>query len=102
MGKIIGNGCSRDCGTVRILYEKSAKGFPVFDTDSAVWTEHDRADRDVHAARCVAGEKYGMPIITVPLFIMGALAGFNNIFKMAKKIYGQGDEGKRDHVEKTK
>ena len=57
MGKIIGNGCSRDCGTVRILYEKSAKGFPVFDTDSAVWTEHDRADRDVHAARCVAGEK---------------------------------------------
>ena len=48
------------------------------------------------------GIKYGMPIITVPLFIMGALAGFNNIFKMAKKIYGQGDEGKRDHVEKTK
>ena len=48
------------------------------------------------------GKKYGMPIITVPLFIMGALAGFNNIFKMAKKIYGQGDEGKRDHVEKTK
>ena len=48
------------------------------------------------------GKIYGMPIITVPLFIMGALAGFNNIFKMAKKIYGQGDEGKRDHVEKTK
>lgn len=48
------------------------------------------------------GKKYGMPIITVPLFIMGALAGFNNIFKMAKKIYGQGNEGKRDHVEKTK
>ena len=39
------------------------------------------------------GKKYGMPIITVPLFIMGALAGFNNIFKMAKKIYGQGNEG---------
>ena len=48
------------------------------------------------------GKQYGMPIITVPLFIMGALAGFNNIFKMAKKIYGQGNEGKRDHVEKTK
>ena len=40
--------------------------------------------------------------LTVPLLIMGALAGFNNIFKMAKKIYGQGNEGKRDHVEKTK
>lgn len=33
------------------------------------------------------GKKYGMPIITVPLFIMGALAGFNNIFKMAKQIW---------------
>lgn len=50
----------------------------------------------------VAWGKIRKPIITVPLFIMGALAGFNNIFKMAKKIYGQGDEGKRDHVEKTK
>lgn len=38
------------------------------------------------------GEKYEMPIITVPLFIVGALAGFTNIFKMAKKIYGQDDK----------
>ena len=36
------------------------------------------------------GRKYGIPVITVPLFIVGALAGFANIFKMAKKIYGQG------------
>ena len=36
------------------------------------------------------GRKYGIPGITVPLFIVGALAGFTNIFKMAKKIYGQG------------
>lgn len=43
------------------------------------------------------GEKYNMPIITIPLFIMGALAGFTNIFKMAKKIYGQ-DEDKKKHV----
>lgn len=84
------------------LYEKSAKGFPVFDTDSAVWTEHDRADRDVHAARCVAGGKIRNAHHNSAVVIMGALAGFNNIFKMAKKIYGQGDEGKRDHVEKTK
>lgn len=33
------------------------------------------------------GEKYEIPIITVPLFIVGALAGFTNIFKMAKNIY---------------
>lgn len=31
--------------------------------------------------------KFHMPIITVPLFLMGALAGFRNIFIMAKKIY---------------
>ncbi len=41
------------------------------------------------------GEKYNIPIITVPLFIMGALAGFTNIFKMAKKIYGQ-DKDRKD------
>ena len=34
------------------------------------------------------GRKYDILWITVPLFIMGALAGFNNIYKMAKKIYG--------------
>lgn len=33
------------------------------------------------------GEKLQMQIITVPLFLMGALAGFRNIFIMAKKIY---------------
>ena len=34
------------------------------------------------------GRKYDMLWIVIPLFIMGALAGFTNIFKMAKKIYG--------------
>lgn len=48
------------------------------------------------------GEKYDIPIITVPLFIVGALAGFTNIFKMAKKIYGQDGEADRNHVKKTK
>lgn len=41
------------------------------------------------------GEKYNMPVITVPLFIIGALAGFTNIFKMAKKIYGQDEDKKK-------
>lgn len=40
------------------------------------------------------GKKYDMLWITIPLFIMGALAGFTNIFKMAKNIYGQ-DNKKR-------
>lgn len=33
------------------------------------------------------GDKFHMPIITIPLFLIGALAGFRNIFIMAKKIY---------------
>lgn len=46
------------------------------------------------------GNKYDIPIIAVPLFIVGALAGFTNIFKMAKKIYGQDSD--RNNVKKTK
>lgn len=44
------------------------------------------------------GRKYDMLWIVIPLFIMGALAGFTNIFKMAKKIYGQ--DGGRKNVTK--
>ena len=47
------------------------------------------------------GKKYNIPLITIPLFIVGALAGFTNIFKMAKKIYGQEGEDKTN-VKKTK
>jgi F0F1-type ATP synthase assembly protein I len=47
------------------------------------------------------GNRYDIPIITVPLFIIGALAGFTNIFKMAKKIYGQDGDREKD-VKKTK
>lgn len=46
------------------------------------------------------GNKYDIPIITVPLFIVGTLAGFTNIFKMAKKIYGQDSD--RNNVKKAK
>jgi F0F1-type ATP synthase assembly protein I len=38
------------------------------------------------------GKKYDMPIITVPLFIVGALAGFTNIYKMSKKMLKQSGE----------
>ncbi len=48
------------------------------------------------------GERYDIPVVAVPLFIVGALAGFTNIFKMAKKIYGQDGESDKDHAEKTK
>lgn len=31
--------------------------------------------------------KFDIPVLTIPLFLAGALAGFRNIFIMAKKIY---------------
>lgn len=49
------------------------------------------------------GEKYDIPVITVPLFIVGALAGFTNIYKMTKKIYGlDKQDRKKENVKKTK
>ena len=33
------------------------------------------------------GRKYSIEWITIPLFMIGAVAGFRNIFIMAKKIY---------------
>lgn len=35
------------------------------------------------------GEKCSIDWITIPLFAIGALAGFRNIFIMAKKIYSE-------------
>lgn len=46
------------------------------------------------------GKKYDMLWVVIPLFLMGAAAGFNSIFKMAKKIYGRG--GGRNDVKKIK
>lgn len=47
------------------------------------------------------GRKYGVEWIVVPLFVVGALAGFTNIFKMAKKIYGQDGDRDKNNVKKT-
>jgi len=41
------------------------------------------------------GEKFHMPVITIPLFLMGAMAGFRNIFIMAKKIYQDDKKDKK-------
>lgn len=47
------------------------------------------------------GRKFDMMIIVIPLFIMGALAGFRNIYKMAKKIFEQESDRDTKHVKKT-
>ena len=39
------------------------------------------------------GRKYD--ILSIPLFVIGALAGFTNIYKMAKKIYGLGRKDRK-------
>ncbi len=41
------------------------------------------------------GKRLDMPFLAVPLFIIGALAGFTNVFKMAKRIYRQDGESDR-------
>ena len=41
------------------------------------------------------GNRWNIPFITVPLFLAGAIAGFRNIFIMAKKIY-QNDKKNMD------
>lgn len=41
------------------------------------------------------GRKLDMPFLVIPLFIVGALAGFTNIFKMARRIYKQDEESDR-------
>lgn len=48
------------------------------------------------------GRKFDMLWITVPLFIIGALAGFTSVYKMAKKIWEQDSSKDRKHVKKTK
>lgn len=39
------------------------------------------------------GERFSIPIITVPLFLLGALAGFRNVYVIAKRMYTDKDEG---------
>ena len=42
------------------------------------------------------GRKYDILWITIPFFVIGALAGFTNIYKMAKKIYGKRTDREAD------
>ena len=44
------------------------------------------------------GRRFSMPILTVPLFLVGALAGFRNVWIMAKRTFE--DKGK-DNVKKN-
>ena len=43
------------------------------------------------------GEKFSMPILAVPFFLMGALAGFRNVWVLAQKTYNRkdGDNAKK-------
>lgn len=47
------------------------------------------------------GEKWNIPIIVIPLFLLGAMAGFRNVYIMAKKIFNQKSERDTKHVKKT-
>ncbi len=47
------------------------------------------------------GRKLDSMILVLPLFVIGALAGFRNIYIMAKKIYKQESDRDTKHVKKT-
>ena len=40
------------------------------------------------------GEKFSIPFLAVPLFVVGALAGFRNVYVLAKKTYEKEDENR--------
>lgn len=46
------------------------------------------------------GDKTGISWMMIPFFFIGALAGFNNIFRMAKKLYPKDDKD-RNHAKKN-
>lgn len=45
------------------------------------------------------GNRTGINWLMIPFFFMGALAGFTNIYKTVRKLYGQ-EEKKENHVKK--
>ena len=47
------------------------------------------------------GKIFDRMIIVIPLFIIGALAGFRNVYIMAKKIFEQESDRDTKHVKKT-
>lgn len=48
------------------------------------------------------GDKYDISWIVIPLFFMGAAAGFTNIFRMAKRVYERDDKKGKKDVKKNK
>lgn len=45
--------------------------------------------------------RYGHPMIVIVLFAVGAIAGFQNIYRMAKRIYSRESKRKGRHVKKN-
>jgi F0F1-type ATP synthase assembly protein I len=40
------------------------------------------------------GRKFDLPLLAIPFFILGALAGFRNVYRLAKKL--NENEGEKD------
>nr|WP_256447816.1 AtpZ/AtpI family protein [Roseburia sp. MSJ-14] len=47
------------------------------------------------------GKRFQMEWLVIPFFFVGALAGFRNIYVMAKKIYQQKSEKEQRRVKKN-
>lgn len=46
------------------------------------------------------GKRFSIDWIVIPLFFIGALAGAQNNYTLAKKMFGKKEERKRDRVKK--
>ena len=46
------------------------------------------------------GDKTGISWMMIPFFFVGALAGFTNIYKMARKLYDK-EDGDHRHAKKN-
>ena len=53
------------------------------------------------AAAVWIGDKFDMDWIVIPLFFVGALAGYTNIYKMAKRFLKDKDTKKEKDVKKN-
>lgn len=48
------------------------------------------------------GERFSIPVVTVPLFFLGAFAGFRNVYRLSKKIFEQKDPDYHTSIKEDK
>ncbi|SFB15970.1 Putative F0F1-ATPase subunit Ca2+/Mg2+ transporter [Acetitomaculum ruminis DSM 5522] len=47
-------------------------------------------------------DKFDMPILVVPFFVLGCVAGFKGVYNMAKTVIGKEDNEKDSYLKKSR